>query len=455
MFFNARLLPDRRGSVLDQADEFFADRLGSILDIHSMTTAHALSFPGSRRYERSDPLQNVLIVCVVFTAPFIFVLDLGGRGTALSVSDGVVLLGCLALLSDLFAGRLRFPFAAFCLLGVATIVLSLIANTDQVVLSKGPVGAAAEVPKNLALWLHFYVLVNLIETRRHLLLALRTWLIAAGVEALLGIGGSIAYQFSGRESSFSLAFRAQGTLADANLFAAHLVVSFLLAVFYCRLSGRYYLWFIPLSLLLVAGIICSASRGSTMALCICIAFLCLSKPSWQVKVGVIGLLAVLALLISLAPLPASTSNPFLDRLSTATVSLDNQGAADRKRLWDSAWQEFTESPVFGVGRGNFRPLDEIDVTKVGQIHNTYLGLLCEIGLLGFTTLIAFFLCYPIRLAAGSGGDPSLKICTRVLLLSFLAIGLCGVTICIENYRGLWMLLATADAYERLYFKARI
>jgi O-antigen ligase len=357
------------------------------------------------------------------------------------------------LAGDLFRGRLRFPFGALCLLSIGTIVLSLVANSERVILSKGPVGAAAEIPKNLVVWLHFYLLVNLMRTRRQFLLALRAWLLAAVIDSLLGIGGSLAYQFAGIETSFSLMFRAQGTLADANLFAAHLVVSFLLAVLYCRLTGKYHFWFIPATLIFAAGIFLSASRGSTMTFCICVALLCLLNSSWQVKVGFVACLGVLGLLLSLAPMGgAETSNPIFSRLGTTTVSLDDQGAADRKRLWDSAWQEFSDSPVFGVGRGNFVPLDEPDITKTGQIHNTYLGLLCEIGVPGFLAMITFFLRYPIRLAGWPVHHPALRIPTRVVLLSFLAIALCGITICIENYRGLWVLIALAEGYERLYLR---
>ncbi|MFZ0594502.1 MAG: O-antigen ligase family protein [Bryobacteraceae bacterium] len=419
-----------------------------------MTTAQAVSFAGSYQSKWPEMVRNGAIVCTVLSTPFIFVLNLAARETALSVSDLSVVLACVLLAGDLFAGRLRFPFGALCLLSLATIILSLVVNTEHVLVSKGPLGAAAEIPKNLIVWLHFYVLANLVRTRHQFLLVLKSWLIAAVIDALLGIGGSLAYQFAGIESSFSMMFRAQGTLADANLFAAHLVVSFLLAVLYCRLTGKYHLWFIPVSLIFAAGIFFSASRGSTMTFGICLVLLCLVNCSWPVRLAALACLGVLGLLISLAPIEGTgTSNPFFSRLSTTTVSLDDEGAADRKRLWDSAWQEFAESPIFGVGRGNFRPLDEPDITKTGQIHNTYLGLLCEIGVLGFLVLITFLVCYPLRLARWPARIPALRIPTRILLLSFLAVGLCGLTICIENYRGLWVLIATAEAYDRLYLRA--
>jgi O-antigen ligase len=416
----------------------------------------AIGVSDLHRLEWAEVLRNGAIICTVFSTPLVFVVNLGGRETAVSASDAFVLLGFLFLTGQLLAGRLRFPFAALCLLTIAAIVLSLIANSEDVILSKGPPGAIAEIPKNLVVWLHFYLILNLVRTRRHFLLVLESWLTAAVIVAVLGIGGSLVYQIAGIETNFSMMFRAQGTLADANLFAAHLVVSFLLAILYCRLTRKHHFWLVPVSLVFAAGIILSASRGSAMTFAICLGLLLLVSSSGWIRLGVIGCFGVLMALISLAPLDvAGTSNPFFSRLSTATVSLEDEAAADRKRLWDSAWQEFSESPLFGVGRGNFKPLDEPDVTRTGQIHNTYLGLLCEIGIPGFLVLITFFVSYPVRLAAWPVRDSALRMPTRILLLSFVAVGLCGMTICIENYRGLWVLAATADAYERLYLKAII
>jgi O-antigen ligase len=387
-----------------------------------MRTTQAASLTNAYPSGWSEIIRNCAIFFTVLSTPLIFVIRPGGRETALSASDLFVFVGCLLLAGNLFNERLRLPFAPLCLLSIATITLSLVANSQHVLLSKGPLGSLAEIPKNLVVWLHFFVLVNLVKTRGHFLLLLRSWLLAAVIDALLGIGGSLAYQFMGIETSFAMMFRAQGTLADANLFAAHLVVSFFIGLLYCRLIGKYPLWIAPVLLTFAAGIFLSASRGSTLAFCVCLGLLCFVSFSWPAKIGMLTCVGLLAGLLTLALIgEAGTSNPFLARLGTTTVSLENEGAADRKRLWDSAWKEFSDSPLFGVGRGNFRPLDEPDLTRVGQIHNTYLGLLCEIGVLGFAVLITFFTRYPLRLIKSPVRVPALRIPTRILIVSFLAV----------------------------------
>jgi O-antigen ligase len=415
-----------------------------------VTRYQTLTVARLHRSEEFEFLRSGVIACTILSTPFIFVIWPGGRETSVSLSDAVVIFVCLLLARDFLAGRLRFPHASLCFLSVAAIAISLLLNISQVLTAKSPLVAFAEIPKVLILWIHFYVLVNLIRTRAQLVVALKAWIFAAVITALLGIGGALAYQIAGIESSFSLMYRAEGTLADCNLFAAHLGLSFLLSILYCRLTDKRPIWFFPVLIIFAAGIFFSASRGSTLAFCICLGIFFLGKSSWPVKLVGISSFALLLGLITIAPInmPA-VFGPFLDRLRTTTISLDDDAAADRKVLWDSAAANFLESPLFGIGRGNFRPYD-FETTRVRQTHNTYLGLLCETGVSGFAVLMTFFVLYVLKLARWRTRNPALRAQIHVLLISFLLVGLSGLTISIEDYRGVWVLIAIAEAYYRLY-----
>jgi O-antigen ligase len=63
----------------------------------------------------------------------------------------------------------------------------------------------------------------------------------------------------------------------------------------------------------------------------------------------------------------------------------------RFQLWASAWDLFTQSPVMGVGWGNFTAIfglgDPGFIADKAQAHNLYLQLLSETGVVGF---LAFF-----------------------------------------------------------------
>src|SRR5207244_3338596 len=64
-------------------------------------------------------------------------------------------------------------------------------------------------------------------------------------------------------------------------------------------------------------------------------------------------------------------------------------AATRLLLWDTAWNLFKQSPIAGVGWGNFVMLygDYLKVSWIPpeefDVHNIYLQLLAETGVIGF------------------------------------------------------------------------
>jgi O-antigen ligase len=72
---------------------------------------------------------------------------------------------------------------------------------------------------------------------------------------------------------------------------------------------------------------------------------------------------------------------------------DLSSGASRIFLWGVAWQLFAGSPIHGVGWGNFQVLygTYIDPSLVAAnqygVHNTYLALLAETGVLGFFAFI--------------------------------------------------------------------
>ncbi len=72
----------------------------------------------------------------------------------------------------------------------------------------------------------------------------------------------------------------------------------------------------------------------------------------------------------------------------------------RFMLWERAWNLFLENPIFGIGWGKFKNhlTDTYNVFNDGQlsnVHNNYLQLLCETGLIGFGLITAplFYILY--------------------------------------------------------------
>jgi O-antigen ligase len=402
-------------------------------------------------------LRTLLIVGLVATMPLTTVFGDKGTGTAsnMAASDVLMPLGVLFLGSLLMKKRLLLPMITLCLLSVSSIVASIFCNLDIYFRDGQTLRIAIEVAKVVCLWLIFYLFINLIQNRSDLRLLIKVWVLGGVVEALCGIGGSLAYQMGRIENPFSLMFRAEGTLGDSNLFAAHLGAAFFLTILYRKLSQRAPSWtFVAMALQLV-GIYFSASRGGLLSVVASLIFLWLFATSGKQKLVLGAALGLGAVIVALAISNQSgllASNPMTERLKTSTLSLNDPEAEQRARLWRVAVEGFLDSPIVGIGRGNYAYLEAGDPNGAGHAHNTLLGLLCETGLLGLTSYLAFGSAVLFGLVRDwlRNPDRERRKTDSILLTALLVVGLSGVTINIENYRGLWILLALVVAYQRLY-----
>lgn len=63
----------------------------------------------------------------------------------------------------------------------------------------------------------------------------------------------------------------------------------------------------------------------------------------------------------------------------------------RYALWKLAWEQFLEHPIFGIGWGRYYTdvSFRYDYTNYYHVHNTYIQLLCETGLIGCSFVIGW------------------------------------------------------------------
>ncbi len=113
-----------------------------------------------------------------------------------------------------------------------------------------------------------------------------------------------------------------------------------------------------------------------------LAIFCFARNGKKRLVLLAGLCALVCLFYLLRPI----LNP-----SHTDVAVGSD-VVTRLLLWGTAWDYFMHSPVFGVGWGNFVHLYGLDLSSFMRpemlaVHNLYLQLLAETGLVGF---VAFF-----------------------------------------------------------------
>lgn len=186
---------------------------------------------------------------------------------------------------------------------------------------------------------------------------------------------------------------------------------------------------------MLVGFIFAASRGGFLGLSVAMAFLI-----WHTKrrVRTLALAALFMLPILLAPGQSAVS-----RLIHPDNS-DQESTEYRLELWQASERSILENPVFGTGMGHFRPW----IIKNGQVinlpfhvaHNTYVGVLTDLGLAGFVPFIVVLIGSIKRLGGVARrmmthSDPDRQLLRQVAL--GLQAGLLGYMVCASFLSTLW------------------
>ena len=197
------------------------------------------------------------------------------------------------------------------------------------------------------------------------------------------------------------------------------------------------------------ALLCTQSIGGTAAfvLVLVLSIFCFIRSRKKRLV----LLAGLCALICLAYLLRAILNP------VHTEGYIGSDAVSRLMLWGTAWDEFTQSPVFGIGWGNFGAPYDWNISfapGMGEPHNIYLQLLAETGLMGFVAF--FYLVVQSGRQAWSQLHSSIDFPDRALafgvlgaLLSVSVHGFIDIPFFAQSGTLLWVLLALLVASGRL------
>ena len=383
-----------------------------------------------------------------------FVAEVGGGLVNIGGSDPLILLGCIWLGWRFVTDSVRLPLVWLCLLNFAAMAAPTIYNHELSMRVLGTTGILIWMLKTPFLWAHFYVLVNLLRNRSDLMLWMRTWVIAAALNGVVGIYGSLAFQWFDLDTPYALFFRARGLMHDCNAFAMYLSVSFFIGWALIKMTDRRP-WWLPLAMgVHLAGMVLTSSRGAMLAVTICLGLWWLLGSSLKFKTWTLGAVGATILLLLLLPNRDQllASNPVTERLTTTTVNMSSPEAQQRKELWGQAADEFLRSPVFGIGRGNYGQLRPFAPSGTMQAHNVYLGLLGEIGLLGAATWVLLGLYFSWTLIRRSPllDDDSTWPAALMMLCAMGVVVLTGITINTENERTLWLLMASLEVFRRSY-----
>lgn len=169
--------------------------------------------------------------------------------------------------------------------------------------------------------------------------------------------------------------------------------------------------YIAIFVICVLAIIVQNRKAELFTTLIVIVFLFLSnvnvtslkqKCKQILAFSLIAVIGITVFIILLRKGYLSRYDTFLTQLALRTSSVHSTVdiSSGRTMLWGRALSLFKEHPVFGIGWGNFRNYlsDTFNVFNDGQlsnVHNNYLQILCETGIVGFIFFVfpLFYILY--------------------------------------------------------------
>jgi O-antigen ligase len=308
------------------------------------------------------------------------------------------------------------------------------------------VGDGTRLVLDLAL---LFVVFAAVRDTRDARLVVWGYLAGAAVSSVLGYFVATYAQASERLA---------GGLGQPDFLAAMMVPAIVLSMVELALvrhrAARMLLW--SLLALFTVSLFLTQSRGGLVALAVAIV-------SGTIVGGRIrryfALLAMAVLAVGGAYVAAVASQQALDRLTSPG------SGTGRLDLWSIATQMVADHPYLGVGAGNFEivapqyasrtlnlPYVHLVVDRPHVAHNTYLGVLAELGIVGlvaFGVVVMTILLLTRRATRlfARISSPELELVSRGVLVSLLGLLAAFVFLSGQLEKELWLLLGLGVALE--------
>ncbi|MDP4552607.1 O-antigen ligase family protein [Alkalihalobacillus macyae] len=207
---------------------------------------------------------------------------------------------------------------------------------------------------------------------------------------------SLGFQFQGdRIRSFGVMLdrdypRLIGSVPDPNFYIFYNTLFF--TYFLCNRKGSFNK--IGLLLCILTNFL-TFSRGGLLAMFLIVGlYFLMNNPLAQLKllfgfvtsVTLIGYILIYYLKFDVLSIIQSRISDF-----------SNDGGSGRFVLWERAWDYFTSHSLLGIGAFNFPNYNEFYHGENIQVHNMFLDILSESGIIGFLLFVTFILTLGVQL----------------------------------------------------------
>ena len=199
--------------------------------------------------------------------------------------------------------------------------------------------------------------------------------------------------------------------------------------------------YITIVLLLFCGIMLEGRRSELLCILstVCVMFVLsidfrLGKETRK-KFSLVGLVGILSLFVILLLGTQGYLDRFVRTVEQIVLSVTSGAKVDitsgRIRRWRRAWELFQEAPFMGIGWGryanyafgDFREIAATTPINDKYVHNDYLNILCETGIIGFLGIIVPLLYIFITTYRQNRRLQRYRCHQNILILNFISLGI--------------------------------
>ncbi|WP_181351272.1 O-antigen ligase [Thalassobacillus sp. CUG 92003] len=165
-----------------------------------------------------------------------------------------------------------------------------------------------------------------------------------------------------------------GLMEDPNYFVFYNTIFF--TFFLCNrdsLKNK-----IGLTLCLMTSVLSFSRGGLLILLVIFIVYFLLNKPTNQWRL----FLSASSMIVIVWAVSLAMNFRVLDILQHRFQDFSSDGGSGRFELWGRAWELFLSNPLFGIGASNFADYNAFEYGDNLVVHNTFLEVLTESGVIG-------------------------------------------------------------------------
>jgi O-antigen ligase len=377
----------------------------------------------------------------------------------------------LVVIAELLRGAARIRFSA----PLACAGLYLVWAVASGIWSIGP-GGTRFLLQSLAIAIIFLLaFASLLNTEEQLR---RTLYVFTFMCALMG--GLSVFAFGGvlniPHVELTQAGRSQGGIGDPDFFAGIQLVAVPLTLVLASdaKNPRTRILLYAAVLIILASIFTSLSRGAYIGTVVLGLLFIASRPErlFRSREEKVAALLILALGIT-----GFFSRPFLrEQVITRAQSIyapqnrEDETGSGRTNLWMAALKTAEENPMVGIGYGSFifvsqdlllntpgvdpKVLQHREEGNNFVAHNTYLGTMAELGVVGLALLLSIYISTGLALRrtanrAIAAGAPFVGRVAHALILGLVAWAAISIFLSAETARMFWIIVGLAIALPKL------